>query len=523
MTGAPCRALRCLALLGALGLARRGPMPAPGLVAALASADAVPAEVPADAEAVPDDPPDPSSSSSSSSDDDASSSDDDGADEEDAATAGREDDNSAVKETRVWSRVETKDDVSAPVEDEAAAAEEVAAADVAPDNLFTPGEEAGTSDPSNGEGEEHGAAAEEDGTATAEAVPAVDATPDNLPRPGAKLPETTRTFHGQRGVTDDALAKEKGTASKESNATAQESNATAKENNATAKGDEDEDYEYVYDDDYDYEFNDRDTLFQNFHCSDLLYGHDAEIVDPVSDSRIRSLKQQWAQMREKYHEIAGANATAGAGQTCPQKRGGKASAGKSAKGVRGLLDAFAARRRAWARRARHALGRGVSSMRVPVRIGDAGPDKGRGVFATEAIPYGALVVDLDNGSTGFFKKRQAWRRLAESLPNETACNMLEWTFIQNLKPLNETDTDVRNGLTIFIAFDESNLMNNADWDEVTANIKCGSPPQEDGGAWGECRLHYYAARDIAPGEELLISYGEFEGADQQDWWDIADK
>jgi hypothetical protein len=37
-------------------------------------------------------------------------------------------------------------------------------------------------------------------------------------------------------------------------------------------------------------------------------------------------------------------------------------------------------------------------------VGDAGPDNGRGVFAMAPTPNDALVFDLDNSSSAFFKK-----------------------------------------------------------------------------------------------------------------------
>ena len=103
----------------------------------------------------------------------------------------------------------------------------------------------------------------------------------------------------------------------------------------------------------------------------------------------------------------------------------------------------------------------------------------------------------------------------------TACNFIEWSWVQTVPPAHEGDNDLRNGLTIFVAFDESNLLNSADWDGIEANVRCGTPPSEEGGERGPCRFQYYAARDIDAGEELLIDYGEFEDLSQQGWTDIG--
>lgn len=164
---------------------------------------------------------------------------------------------------------------------------------------------------------------------------------------------------------------------------------------------------------------------------------------------------------------------------------------------------------------------GVSSLAVPTIIGDAGPGKGRGVFAKDDIPKGTLVANIDNGSTGIFKEGHSWREFVVSLPEETACNFIEWSWVQTITPLNDGDDEIRSGLTIFASFDESNLMNAADWDGVEANVSCGNPSMQGGDGQGQCRFQYYATRDIDAGEELLINYAEFEDSSQKGWADIG--
>ena len=66
-----------------------------------------------------------------------------------------------------------------------------------------------------------------------------------------------------------------------------------------------------------------------------------------------------------------------------------------------------------------------SVMTVPAEIGDAF-EKGRGVFATEPIPKGTLVTNLDNDHVGIFKEGHSWRKFAVSLPREMACDFIEW-------------------------------------------------------------------------------------------------
>jgi hypothetical protein len=242
-----------------------------------------------------------------------------------------------------------------------------------------------------------------------------------------------------------------------------------------------------------------DQLFQDyFDCGSIIYGYNVgesgddpddddsdegaeekkrtEHFDFVSEVQLQNLRGQWALLREKYlREV----------NLVPIREDG------------------------------------VPAIVVPSRIGDAGRSKGRGVFATEPIPKDTLIIELINGSTGIFKVGHKWREFAVSLPREIACNFIEWSWVQTLSPTSELDDDIRNGLTIFIAFDESNLMNNAQWDGVEANVRCGSPPKYEGGERGPCRFHYYAARDISAGEELLLRYSEFEEVSQQGWIDIG--
>lgn len=160
-------------------------------------------------------------------------------------------------------------------------------------------------------------------------------------------------------------------------------------------------------------------------------------------------------------------------------------------------------------------------MVVPSEIGDAGSDKGRGVFVTEKVPKGSLVINTDSDSIGIFKDGHTWRKYVATLPAYTACNVIEWSWIQDFAL--DDKNDVRNGLTIMTAWDESNLLNNADWEdsEEDPNVRCGTPPkgwpeEEGNDQWGPCLFHYYAIQDIEAGDEILMAYSEFENF-SRDW------
>jgi hypothetical protein len=160
----------------------------------------------------------------------------------------------------------------------------------------------------------------------------------------------------------------------------------------------------------------------------------------------------------------------------------------------------------------------TKSIRVPFVAGDAG-SKGRGIYAAEFIRKGTLVQDTSTDNVGVFKDAETWRRYTYTLGEEdaeAACNFMEWCWVQYI-PKEADVEDIRQGWTVFIAFDESGLLNNAEWGVETANLRCGTPPSDEGGEWGPCTYYYYATRDIEAGEELLVNYSEFEDKSQVGW------
>lgn len=218
-----------------------------------------------------------------------------------------------------------------------------------------------------------------------------------------------------------------------------------------------------------------EELFRDyFDCGAMLYGYaDDDDIDQYSPTPVWTLRQWWSTMNDKYRKEVN------------------------------LVPLYP----------------DISQIVVPVHIGDAGEKKGRAIFATEQIKEGTLVKDLLNGSTAIFKDAHTWRKFVLSLPREMACNHLEWNWVQYIQPEKEDDIDLWEGLSVFIAFDESSLLNAGDWDKWRddSNVRCGSPPMHEGGERGPCRFHYYASRDIAAGEELLIKYNDFEDESQEGW------
>ncbi|KAL7497092.1 hypothetical protein ACHAWT_007452 [Skeletonema menzelii] len=223
-----------------------------------------------------------------------------------------------------------------------------------------------------------------------------------------------------------------------------------------------------------------DDLFEKlFNCGETLYG-DTQV--PVTEKDIEKVQQKFNELRDKYAEEVNLWPIQ---QPTPENS--------------------------------------ASLMTVTsVEIKDAGK-KGKGIFATERIKKGSLVMSLNAGNVGVFKEGVTWRKFVATLPRETACNFIEWCWIQEIMPETENESDIRTGLTIFCAFDESNLMNTAGWEDgEEANIRCGDYSIEnEEERWGPCRFDYYATKDIEAGEELLMNYSEFEDEDQHQWTDIG--
>jgi hypothetical protein len=187
-------------------------------------------------------------------------------------------------------------------------------------------------------------------------------------------------------------------------------------------------------------------------------------------------------------------------------------------------------------------------FQVPVMIGDAGV-KGRGIYAVQDIPQGTLVLDIDGEmsrrNVGVFKDAMQWREFVYTLgmeDEELACNFMEWCWVQRVETGRDDDNGddaqhdgnyIRVGHTVFLAFDESGFINNAEWGNEVANIRCGSlsssvagQQDSDGSSgeqeeWSPCKYQYYASRDIKAGDELLINYSEFEDATQTGWIDFG--
>ncbi|KAL3778129.1 hypothetical protein ACHAWO_008081 [Cyclotella atomus] len=117
---------------------------------------------------------------------------------------------------------------------------------------------------------------------------------------------------------------------------------------------------------------------------------------------------------------------------------------------------------------------------------------GRGVFASRDIKKGEIIPFDATCSVVTFTDGQLWKEYIFSLPRTMACDVMEWTWTQNVHSMG----DIRLCLSIG---DGDSYLNNADIDE-DINIAPSDLTS----------MKFEATRDIPKGEELIYDYDVFE-------------
>ncbi|KAL7520305.1 hypothetical protein ACHAWX_005034 [Stephanocyclus meneghinianus] len=117
---------------------------------------------------------------------------------------------------------------------------------------------------------------------------------------------------------------------------------------------------------------------------------------------------------------------------------------------------------------------------------DYSEGKGRGTFAARDFLKGELVHD-GSLSTIFWNDGLAWKEYIMSLPHPMACDVMEWTWIQQVRD---------EGWLLCINLNDAAFMNHED----NFNIFPSNTTS----------LEFYAVRDIKKGEELTYDYYIFD-------------
>ncbi|KAL7501743.1 hypothetical protein ACHAWX_000336 [Stephanocyclus meneghinianus] len=117
---------------------------------------------------------------------------------------------------------------------------------------------------------------------------------------------------------------------------------------------------------------------------------------------------------------------------------------------------------------------------------------GRGVFASRNITKGEIIPFHSTSSVVFFDDGLLWKRYVVSLPREMGCDVMEWTWTQ--------DVFVEGNIRLCVSIgDGDSFLNDADVDE-DVNI---APTNGTS-------MKFHAVRDIGMGEELIYDYEVFE-------------
>ena len=123
--------------------------------------------------------------------------------------------------------------------------------------------------------------------------------------------------------------------------------------------------------------------------------------------------------------------------------------------------------------------------------------RGRGVFASRNIKRGELVHD-GTKSDIVFPDSMSWRRLLFNLPRRVACDVIDWSWVQQL--------EVGGDYKLLSAINISVLFNDAKHGyKMNVNPMSGTSSK------------FYALRDIRMGEELLTNYDMYD----TDWVEVG--
>lgn len=138
-----------------------------------------------------------------------------------------------------------------------------------------------------------------------------------------------------------------------------------------------------------------------------------------------------------------------------------------------------------------------SGFAIPFHV-ETTPEKGRGIYASQTIPKGALI--WKSIYTAEFQDAATYRTFLSRLPPSLACDVIMWAYTRRRA------SDGR--VVACVDLDPASFTNDAN---SAQDLNMALVPATDYHSHTGCRLHFHAVRDIEIGEELAIDYGFSEG------------
>mmetsp|Transcript_16511 Transcript_16511/g.18222 ORF Transcript_16511/g.18222 Transcript_16511/m.18222 type:complete len:252 (+) Transcript_16511:42-797(+) len=149
------------------------------------------------------------------------------------------------------------------------------------------------------------------------------------------------------------------------------------------------------------------------------------------------------------------------------------------------------------------------------------PGKGRGVFSKGFVRKGQTLVQGEDRTVDFEEEKD-WRKFLSLLPSALARDVVSWAYVQeDDEQVQEGDPDPK--YVVSLDLYAASLMNHGDTttspSEHGADVPTSSSSSSS--SLANIREHncsLYAARDIEPGEELMIDYTSFHIKDHDLIW-----
>jgi hypothetical protein len=135
---------------------------------------------------------------------------------------------------------------------------------------------------------------------------------------------------------------------------------------------------------------------------------------------------------------------------------------------------------------------------------DHDTEAGRGVFAQDEIPRGALVWKSIH--TARFVSPRHYRQYLQTLPTNLACDVIDWSYTrQQGTRIRQPQRNQSPSFVICVDLDEGSFTNDGEGD-LDCNLSLNDADQYN---YSGCELAFYANRDIRKGEELRTDYSSF--------------